>query len=190
MDGDPYGSGPPSTKTVTHSLIKAFSYLLQSLCIYLQVFFSIGIIFKSSLTSFITEHTELACAIASPTWIILPILLYIFYLSTSKLLIAVKPNLFLSLDHEVIALRLQIVAVFITIITLTLDAVAFGSFCYPKFALGIYNGAAHLGIESGTFGRRKTPLLLILGISLITLSVLEQFTGEVILYFKRPATLS
>ena len=123
-------SGPPCTKTVVHGLLLTFTYLFQASEIYGYLMSTLGY-FPDLIESFLHSNPDLLCSITSPRLLFL-LCLYLMYLAFFRLMMVVKMDVFVNLNHETIVTRLNIISCIIMVFIVGFEYLLEGTICKPE----------------------------------------------------------
>ena len=137
-------SGPPASKTLIHGLLISFTYLIQTYITYMFV-----LTIFSCLTTLaewlLHEYPNGFCQLVSPTSLGQAMILYLTYLAFFRLLMVTKINTFITLNHESIVVRLNIITGLIMTVNIMVELLYRGTTCNPKVA-ALYSGI-RMGIK-------------------------------------------
>ena len=158
-------SGPPGNQTVFQGLFTSLTFLGQAFQVYLFIGTTFGL-FKGLALSFLQTYPNIFCTMATPRPFVMAFALYVMYLSFFKLLMTIKQNVFLNLNHEKIVLRLNIATAVIVLVLLVAEMLEKGSYCIPKMAWVIVSLRIGLQLNVKDFANegneKHLPLILII----------------------------
>ena len=176
-------SGTPASKTMFHGLVWSLTicYQLQHSVFYCWGMF--GTVFRDFSLEMIETHPSGACILASTRYVSLPMFYYLFYLSTLKLVIACKPNLFLELNPDKLVTQLN-VSVCLLLIADRFAALAInGTTCNPRLATFIMSIVGYMPVGENLLGdpsSLKNRGFLFINFILILGTVVEYAIAEII----------
>ena len=159
-------SGPPGNQTVFQGIFISLTYLGQAFQVYLFIGTTFGL-FKGLALSFLQTYPNIFCTMATPRPFVMAFALYVMYLSFFKLLMTIKQNVFLNLNHEKIVLQLNIATAVIVMVLLVAEMMLEkGSYCNPKMAWMIVSLRIGLQVNVKDFANegneKHLPLILII----------------------------
>ena len=175
-------SGTPASKTVLHGLLKGLTVSYQLLLTFFYIWAFCGLVMATSIENGTKTHPSLVCILGTPRWVVLPLFLYLFYLASFKLIIALKPDLFMALNHEVLATRLNISVFVLMLLDSFVEVLVKGSTCNLKIAILVIRYSA--GVETN-FDALQKPLEfdwgLLINFCLILGTVVQYAVSEIVL---------
>ena len=140
-----------------------------------------GYLFNASTEKFVNSHPGAACVLFTPRWSTLSMILYLFYLATLKLSIALQPNWVMELNHEKLALQLNISVMVLCLVDTGVALLISGSTCdtvlttlYIRATTGLDFNKENNFESSGPSIFTPTTLIIVL------LSVIEYAVAEII----------
>ena len=172
-------SGTPASKTVFHSLLWSLTVCYQLHYSVITFYTVLGNLFNASTEEFVKSHPGAACVLFTPRWSALPMVLYLFYLATLKLMIALKPYWLMGLNHDRLAMLLNISTIVITLADNCLALIVNGSTCATAPATLYLLGTTGLdnNFEPSTYTQIVPNLFVVL---LIILLSIEYAVAEII----------
>ena len=174
------GSGTPASKTIFHSLLWSLTVCYQLHVSVFAFYVLLGNIFNASTKEFMNSHPGAACVLFTPRWTSNSMFLYLFYLATLKLIIALKPYSLMQLNHERAALYLNI-SVIVLILVDTVVAVVFkGSTCDAVTATINLKITTGLEFEENAIGGSSSSAYMLALLTIIMLTVVEYAVADII----------
>ena len=174
-------SGIPASKTIFHSL-------LWSLTICYQLHSSVMVVYAllgnfAFVEKLVTSHPAVACVIFTPRWTSNSMILYLFYLATLKLIIAVKPYSLMHLNQEKAALHLNILAIMLCLVDTGVALLFQGSTCDAMSASLFLKITTGLEFKEKTLDSSSSPTYVLAILIIILITVVEYAVAEIIANF-------
>ena len=111
-------------------------------------------LFTAIIHYLVEHHPRLYCALFS-TWIVHTMTIYLMYLAFFKLLMVVSTERFVNLNHEAVAFKLNIAAVFIVTGDFFVKLIR-GSLCFPKIVTVMTTKRFGVPVNQTVFAKDET----------------------------------
>ena len=131
-------NGPAISKTAIHGMMIALTYTFQVELTYLYGLTVFGY-FGDAAESFLENHSDVLCVLASPGPISLALSLYLMYLAILRLFMAVDVAKYMELDHEAIVKWVNIGSLGVLTVHTILEVLVRGTNCNSFVAMKIIN---------------------------------------------------
>ena len=173
-------SGTPASKTIFHSLLWSLSVCYQLHSSVFAFLVLLGNLFNTSTKEFVNSHPGAACVLFTPRWTSNSMILYLFYLATLKLIIALKPYSLMQLNHERAALYLNITVIVLSIVDTGVVLLFKGSTCDTMTATVNLKITTGLEFSENAIEKSSSFAYILALLTIITLSVVEYAVAEII----------
>ena len=164
-------SGSPASKTVIHGLVNTFTYYTQ---LYITNEFALVLFgcFQESATELLQAYPQGFCVIAIPITL-KPVLITLMFLAIFKLLVTIKFESFLNLNHETILNVINIVIGIIWAGIVTGELILRGTLCNPNLATTYTNHIIGIQVADKYFENKTkatpyfpliSPFIMMIGV--------------------------
>ena len=140
-------SGPESSKTVIHYIAKSITYVYQSISVSYLFYCFLALLPIATKDTLLQDFPIELCSLVSPLFLITLLLMYAVYIFLMKLLCYYKPLYFLTLQHETLAIILDIIANMIIIFLIIGEMAKPGHMCFPWAASTVLANEAQLEVN-------------------------------------------
>ena len=131
-------SGPPASKTVIHGLVTSFTYCFQLLQFLIYLLSILGW-FPHKAEELIQNYPQGFCVFVCSVNV-RPALIYILFLAFFDLLMTIKIEMFLNMNHERVLKTLNIAAVIAWALITAKHFISTGTVCQPRIAASYVSG--------------------------------------------------
>ena len=178
-------SGPQAAKTVFHGLLTSFTYVLQLIAGYIFIITTFGY-FTAQVKSLILTNPQLFCELTTPRPLKIVGVLYLMYLAFFRLLIVVKMEMFMNLNHEAVSTRLDVLSVIITVADTTIGLLYKGTTCNVKSAAVTFQlMGAKVDIVKFTQSVTEEPMSFMLVCLIISVAIVCYILSYLLFVTKR-----
>ena len=178
-------SGPPAAKTVFHGLLTSFTYVLQLVAGYVFIITTFGY-FTEQVKSLILTNPQLFCELTTPRPLKIVCVLYLMYLAFFRLLMVVKMEMFMNLNHEAVSTRLDVLSVIITVADTTVGLLYKGTTCNVKSAAVTFQlMGAKVDIVKFTQSVTEEPMSFMLVCLIISVAIVCYILSYLLFVTKR-----
>ena len=173
-------SGTPASKTIFHSLLWSLSVCYQLHLSVIALYVLLGNLFNASIEEFVSSHPVAACVLFTPRWTSNPLTLYLFYLATLKLIIALKPYSLMQINQERAAFFLNISVVVLSLVDTGAALLFNGSTCDAVSATLFLKITTGLAFGENTLGSSSSAVYILALLTIIMLTVVEYTAADII----------